>query len=364
MLDVADAWLKSGKYAEVDGLRLRPIENPRFKGMPLSTVRGQAQAYYLRDDNNFDWIMKKFLPAKIPDSSYINAIQPLIPPRPGFQAGYRRRVLSKSDISKSGFFSADFAAWVENTVLMSRIVCDDWAGLADKIRKGSVALTDDERILICRSLSEKISLLESGDLSHRDLSAMNVFVEVKNSFVHFIDWDCLFHPSLSMPRNTTYGTEGYVAPFVKISGVPDPQATWRPRADRFSMAILNAEFLCMDAGTLLRNDGGMFEQTELYNGGGPETTQIIDRLRKNFPGADSLLEKALTARSFDDCPSPDEWLALAAPLHVPAVNPASTFAPGATSQPNAAPQANPTSFALLDETAFVRLDESALVPSI
>lgn len=364
MLDVAEAWLKSGKYSEMAGLRLRPIENPKFKGLPLSTARGQAQAYYLRDDNNFDWIMKKFLPAKIPDSTYINAIQSLIPPRPGFQAGYRRRVLSGSDVARSGFYSADFAAWVENTVLMSRITCDDWAGLADKIRKGSVTLTDAERILMCRSLSEKINLLESSDLSHRDLSVMNVFVEVKTSFVHLIDWDCLFHPSLSMPRNTTYGTEGYIAPFVKKSGVPDPQITWKPRADRFSLAILNAEFLCMDAGTPLRNDGGMFEQTELYNGGGPETTQILNKLRQNFPDAGSLLEKALTAQSFDDCPSPDKWLALGVASHIPAVNPASILAPAPTSSPRAAPQANLNSFVLLDETALVRLDERAFVPSL
>jgi hypothetical protein len=362
MIDVAEAWLKSGRYAEVAGLKLLPIENPLLKGTPLAPVRGQAQAFYLRDDQQLDWILKKFSPARIPDSAYIKAIQALIPQQPGFQSGYRRTVLAKGDVARSGFYTADFAAWIESTVLMSRIKCDDWAGLADKIRKGSVTLTDDERTALCGGLSGQIGLLESSGLSHRDLSATNVFVDLKNSLVHLIDWDCIFHPSLSMPRNTSFGTEGYIAPFVKSSGTPDPRATWRPGADRFGMALLNAEFLSMDKGTPLKNDGGMFEQRELYDRGGPETTRVVAHLRKNFPAAAGLLERALRAQSFDDCPSPAEWLTLAGQTNTPRVIFASPAAPGAT--PHAAPQASPVTFARLDEAAFVRLDEGALAPLI
>ncbi len=367
MLDVAEAWLKSGKYAEIAGLKLRPIENPILKGTPLAPVRGQAQAFYMTDDNNLDWILKKFTPAKIPDGAYIKAIQSLVPGRPGFQSGYRRRVLSRSDVSQSGFFSSDLAAWVENTVLMARIKCDDWASLADKLRKGSVTLADGERMLLCKSLSENVGLLESADISHRDLSVTNVFVDVRNSLVHLIDWDSLYHPSLPMPKNTTSGTEGYVAPFVRAGGTPDPRITWGPRADRFSMAILNAEFLCMGAGTPLRNDGGMFEQSELYNRGGQETAGIINHLQKNFPGAAALLEKALQAKTFDDCPSPAEWLALGAPVSMPSVSPATVATSGTTSLPHTislphtTAQVTPGSFIPLDESAFVELDEGALV---
>ncbi|HEY0377988.1 MAG TPA: serine/threonine-protein kinase [Pyrinomonadaceae bacterium] len=360
MIDVAEDWLKSGKYAEIDGHQLRPIENPLLRGTPLAPVRGQAQAFYLRDEQNCDWILKKFSPARIPDSAYIKAIQALVPRRPGFMSGYLRTVLSKKDVSKSGFFTADFAAWVENTVLMPRIKCDDWAALAEKVRKGAATLSRDERALLCEKLSEQIGLLESHDLSHRDLSVTNVFVDVQAQIVHLIDWDCLFHPSLSMPPNTTFGTDGYVAPFVKNSGFTDARLTWRPRADRFSMAILNAEFLCMDAGTPLRNDGGMFEQDELYNRGGPEIGGVVNNLRQNFPGAAALLEKALRAQGFDDCPSPAEWLAMGTP--VPAASPnlaPAAHAAGAASQPGAAPPANPGGFVLLDEAAFVRLDEGA-----
>jgi hypothetical protein len=361
MIDIVEAWLKSGKHAEFAGLKLRPNENPLLKGAPLSIVRGQAQAYYLTDDNNLDWILKKFTPARIPDRAYIKAIGSLVPRRPGFQSGYLRRILSKRDVSSSGFHSADFESWVENTVLMARINYDDWAALADKLRRGSATLTNDERLLLCRSLSENVGLLESQDLSHRDLSVTNVFVDVKALLVHLIDWDCLYHPSLTMPRNTTYGTEGYIAPFVKKSGALDPRVTWRPHADRFSMALLNAEFLCMDVGTPLRNEGGMFEQSELYGGGGPEIAQIIDRLKRDFPGTDALLEKALRAQSFDDCPSPAEWLALGGPTQLPAA----VYAPAINTAPTTAPPlavspAGRGAFTLLDEAAFVKFDEGAL----
>jgi serine/threonine protein kinase len=368
MIDIAEAWLRSAKWAELDGLKLRPVENPWMKGTPLSVVRGQAQALYLTDDNNLDWILKKFLPAKTPDRSYIKAIESLVPRRPGFQSGYLRKIFSRQDVSRSGFYSADFASWVESTVLMSLINCDDWLNVADGVRGGSVTLTDDERMILCMKLSENVSLLESNDLSHRDLSVTNVFVDVRNQLVHLIDWDSLFHPSLSMPRNTTFGTEGYVAPLVMVNGTPDPRATWQPRADRFSLAILNAEFLCMNVGTSLKNEGGMFEQQELYNRGGPGTARIIGLLQQKSPAAAALLERALQSRGFDDCPSPAEWLALGGPAAASSAAPFTTGAGPAAPAPQpyaaaqyAAAQAAPHSFALLDEAAFVQLDEGAMV---
>jgi serine/threonine protein kinase len=364
MIDVAEDWLKSGKYAELAGRKLRPIEHPKYKGILLATVRGQAQAFYLKDDNGFDWILKKFSPAKIPDSAYIKAIQSLVPHRPGFQSGYLRQILSAGDVSKTGFSNQAFASWVENTVLMPRIKYDDWGVLAEKIRSGSVRLASDTRVLLCQSLAQQVSLLESNDLSHRDLSITNVFVDVQAQFIHLIDWDCLFHPSLSMPPNTTFGTEGYIAPFVKISSGPDPRLTWRPRADRFSMAILNAEFLSMNAGTPLNHDGGMFEQSELYSRGGPETARVISNLQKNFPAAARLLEKALQAQGFDDCPSPSEWLALGNPIQMASPNLSAARTSGATSQPKAATLMNPAAFVALDEAAFAQLDGSAFAPLI
>jgi serine/threonine protein kinase len=358
MSNVIEAWLHSSKYAEITTLRLRPLEHPHLKGILLAPVRGQAQAFYLRDDTQLDWILKKFSPGKIPDTSYIRAVQALIPRRPGFISGYLRRVLSPSDLSQNGYYNADLASWIENTVLMPRIKFDDWTSAADKIRDGSVSLTRDERLLLCASLSEQVQLLEASDLSHRDLSAMNVFVDNVTKTVHLIDWDCIFHSSLTMPNNTTFGSEGYTAPFMmNSSGQPVPAVSWRPGADRFSLAILNSEFLSMEAGTPDRNDGGMFSQAELYQRSGPVTTSILNNLQQTFPIAATLLERALRANSFDDCPSPAEWLALNNPVAFRSTNFVPPYAAGTTPPP-----VNGGLFVTLNEAAFVSLDEGAFVP--
>jgi hypothetical protein len=365
MSNIAEAWLNSSKYAEIAGLRLRPLEHPQWKGILIAASRGQAQAFYLQDDNQIDWILKKFKPGKIPDVGYIRAVQPLVPRRPGFQSGYLRRVLTPADLSRGGYYTADFASWLENTVLMPRIKSDDWVSLADKIRNGSVSVTRAERMLFCARLCEQIRLLEGSDLSHRDLSVMNVFVDRVAQSVHLIDWDCIFHSSLSMPANTTFGTEGYIAPFIRDpSGQPDQKVSWRPRADRFSMAILNAEFLSMDLGTPVQHDGGMFNQSELYNRGGPETTKVLNNLQRTFPVAAALLEKALRANGFDDCPSPVEWLALNNPVPASSVNFAPSPAAATTAHSTVSPQVNAGSFVALNEAAFVPLDVGAFVPLI
>jgi len=361
MIDIVEVWLNSGQYAEIAGQRLRPIESKLLKGTPLATVRGQAQAFYLRDDNSIDWILKKFSPGKIPDSSYINAIQPLIPRRPGFQSGYLRKIFKQADVQPSGFYSDDFASWIENTVLMARVKCDDWAGLADNIRSGLVVIGKDERLLFCKSLSEHISELEHYQMAHRDLSSTNVFVSRQNVFVHLIDWECIHHPTLTMPINTVFGSEGYIAPFVKRSGQPDAQATWRERADRFSMALLNVEFLCMQVGSPVQHDGGIFDQSDLYNRGGRTIDEAVRHLRQNFPDVVDLFERNIQAQDFDDCPAPDEWLTVVTAPHqtIRAVKVQPAGVP-----PPLDPPPKTASLVLLNESAFVPLDTSAFVQLI
>src|SRR5713226_9559970 len=97
---------------------------------------------------------------KSPDISYVRAIKSLIPHQPGFMSGYLRQVLTSKDLSPSGFFSTDFASWIENTVLMPRIKSANWASLTDKVRSGVLTLPNDERLSLCRRLSEMVNPLE------------------------------------------------------------------------------------------------------------------------------------------------------------------------------------------------------------
>jgi len=309
MVDVPAAWLKSGEYAHVAGHRLRPVENKFLKDEPLIVARGHSRAYYLEDENNLNWILKKFFPGRTPSSAYLQTIKTLVPDLPGFQTGYRRQVITKEDVQDFGFFNTDFLSWIENTILMTRLSGTNWALLIDQVRSGLVNLPSDERRVLCRNLSEKIKILEDSNISHRSLSRTSVFIDVTDQSIELINWDEIFHPALAIPPNRTIGSFGYIAPFIRRSGTPDPLITWRPQADRFSLAMLNSEFLGLRADSPTYGDGSLFNQDELYARKGECVNLILNTLKQNFPGADLLFKRALEARSYDECPSPVEWLA-------------------------------------------------------
>ncbi|HEY0377987.1 MAG TPA: serine/threonine-protein kinase [Pyrinomonadaceae bacterium] len=317
--DVAQAWLRSKTRASIEGINLLPQENTYLAGNPLVIARGQAQAFYLHDETRRVWILKKFLPGRNPNAQYIKAIQSLIPMHPGFESGYQRKVLSRASAAGASLPAAEFPAWIENTILMPLVPGSHWAYIADRVRDGTIRLTPEQRLSMCRSLSEKIAVLESHGLSHRDLSSTNIFIDTDTWAVHLIDWDSIYHDSLTMPPNTTFGTSGYVAPFVRVSGVEDAQATWARGTDRFSMGVLNVEFLSVERDSPVTGDGGIFDQDEIYNSGGSGIDKITGRLRRDFPSALALFGRILHAAAFDKCPSPDEWRALGAGVTAPSL---------------------------------------------
>jgi hypothetical protein len=306
--DVVRAWLASKTRIVFEGISLFPEENTYIPHHPLVAARGQAKAYYLRDDLKRGWILKKFLPGRHPDTAYITAIQALIPVCVGFESGYQRRVLSAASIGTANLPSGEFGSWIDNTILMPRVKGIHWAWIADKVREGTIDLKREQRLLMCHNLNQKLSTLEKSKLSHRDLSSTNVFIDTDTWDVHLIDWDSLYHPSLTMPPGTTVGTNGYIAPFVKVNGSEDARVTWSVGSDRFSLAILNVEFLTVERGSPLTGDGGLFDQDEIYRLGGAGINGITNRLQQNFPLAFHVFDKTLRAESFAACPSPEEWM--------------------------------------------------------
>lgn len=318
--DVAQTWLQRRRHVPLEGIELLPQENMYLKGTPLIVARGQAQAFYLDDVTGRVWILKKFLPGRNPDAQYIQAIQTLVPRHAGFESGYQRMVLSRSSVPAPTLPSADFAQWIEHTILMPLVRGTDWAYVADRVREGTLTLSPEQRLLLCRNLSQKVKLLEAGGLSHRDLSSTNIFVETQTGGAHLIDWDSLYHPNLSIPPNTTFGTNGYIAPFVRVNGREDARVTWSPGADRFSLALLNVEFLTVGPHSPVTGDGGMFDQDELYRRGGAGIDKIARDLRQNFPDALGLFERVLRAAGFSQCPGPDEWMALGAGVSAPSLS--------------------------------------------
>lgn len=303
MSHIIENWLNSGKFAEIEGIQLVPKVNQLLKGTPLYIVCGQATIFYLKSNDNKNWVLKKFLPGRIPNTVYISSIQALIPHISGFECGYHRKVLKKDSLLSSKYFTSDLSKWLENTILMRQIGGYEWAKIADDIRSGKTELKKEQRIKLCISLIDLIKNLEAQNISHRDLSSRNIIIDINTRKVNLIDWDSVFHPSLKIPSNTTFGTDGYIAPFIK----QDSKKTWKEFSDRFSLAVLIMEFLSIKQGSSFTGDGGIFDQSEIDNKGGPGISNILSSLDNSFSTSKTLFSIALNATTFQSMPSPEDW---------------------------------------------------------
>lgn len=310
MVDVMQAWSGAGVPAVLDDIVLKPRRADASSTVPLMIKGGQASVYCLTDDNNREWLLKKFLPGREPEAAYVNAIQSLIPCRQGLESGFERRVLKSASVSDSDYCNPEFESWIDGTILMREVDAPTWAELAASVRGGAKTLSRVERLFLCGKLSEKVDWLESAGLAHRDLSAANVMVDPVNVEVHLVDWDSLYHHGLELPSNATPGTDGYMAPFVRAGGAADARVTWQEGADRFALAILNAEILAANTESAVAAGGGLFEQDDVYNRTGRTVFDVRNYLQHFFPGAAKFLDAALAAPAFEKCPSPSDWINL------------------------------------------------------
>lgn len=311
MADVIREWLQANEYAVLDNIHLFPRRSETTSGLPMVIESEEGFAYFFVDNVDRGWILKKFLPEQEFDPAYTNAIQSLIPPLPGFESGFQRKVLKSSSASSIGFCNREFREWIDGTILMPQVVAPSWAELAEAIRNGSLRLSRSERLLLCRNLSELVAALESACLAHRDLSSRNVLVNHTSTQVHFVDWDSLYHVSLTMPANTSSGTNGYSARFVRKEGRKLFYLTWREKVDRFALSILNSEFLAIREGSACVEEGGLLRQSDIDHKHGPTLSEMREALNQSFPDALHLFDQAINASDFVDSPSPSDWIRFA-----------------------------------------------------
>jgi serine/threonine protein kinase len=310
--EVVEYWLASRHNAIIGQISLRPIENTLRKGKPLSSQHGQAETFFLIDDNGDWWILKKFHGNCKLDPQYLTKVGELLPGDKGFACGTKRQVLSKKTLCKTrGYhFSTDLDRWLDGTILMPRIKGLDWAGLADEIREGGIQLNQDQRLAIGRNLTKLVTLMEARQCCHRDFSCGNIFINPQTLEVYLIDFDSFYHPSLSMPRATTCGTTGYTAHHAWSNGQLDARRTWCQHADRYALALLNIEFLLVRPGLKATGEGGIFDQDELKRQAGNGINSVIGQLRSEYPHAAKLLKDTIESPTFSDCPSPQDWKGL------------------------------------------------------
>jgi len=308
--EVVEHWLTSKCNAIINRMPLKPIEHNRRKGKPLSSQKGQAEAFFLTDDRGKWWILKKFHGNCNLDHRYLSRVSSLLPQKKGFACGTQRQILSRGALLKTWgcHYSKDLDRWLDGTILMPRIEGLDWAGLADELRDGNIQLDPAQRLAICKSLTNLIELLEAKQCCHRDLSCGNVFIDPQGLLLFLIDFDSLYHPSLTMPPATTCGTTGYTPHLAWNHGQLDARRTWCKHADRYALALLNVEFLLVDGKSEVTGEGGIFAQEELRKQAGAGLTSILRQLRAAYPGAVQLLEPAIQSTSFSDCPAPGDWM--------------------------------------------------------
>ncbi len=190
---------------------------------------------------------------------------------------------------------------------MPRVEGTDWAGVAHDIREERIDLPRRQRAALGQKLADIVEALEATGCAHRDLTSGNVFVDIARSRLHVIDWESLYHNSLSMPTNTTAGTTGYSSPYAHDGDTLSAAKTWLPHADRYALGLLVAEFCLMDRNCPVTGDGGMFDQDELRHRQGPGLTTAKNALSRDWPDLVEPFEATIASADFASCPSPENW---------------------------------------------------------
>ena len=251
------------------------------------------------------YILKHFHDSKRPETRYLNAVSSLLPRHKAFRCGTERKVLSKSSLAPGFYATPKLAAYLENSILMPHIDGQDWNSVIDTLRNGKRTLSCVQRLALCSNLAGVVKLLEDHQISHRDLSGGNVFIDPETLDVSLIDLDSLYHPGLKMPSMTTIGSEGYTAPFASAN---NPAATYCSCADRFALTILCVEFLILDSTGPFCHEGGIFEQNDLNRRQGKTLAYAVSKLKTLHPNVLKQLNAAIKSRTYKDCPAPQEWI--------------------------------------------------------
>ncbi len=304
--DTIHKWLKSSRYAQIETFELKPKRHPAMRNNPLSVMRGQSEVFFLEDRVRQNRVIKKFYANKLPCQSYLQAVRGLLPQGKEFASGNGRLLLNNRSLTKinGSYHTKELAHFLDGAILMPQIEGSDLYRLFEKVRNSQIKLSFEQRISICSNLIKAIKKLEQCGISHRDISGSNVYADCRNFNISLIDFDSMFHSSLKISHLTTLGSEGYIAPFLTRQ---NSRISFCERADRFALAILCTELLIIDKNLPQYHEGGLFAQSEIYNRSGKSINFVRSQLR-NYPDVLTLFEKVLSAKSFENCPSPDSWL--------------------------------------------------------
>ncbi|HEY6803622.1 MAG TPA: hypothetical protein VI306_08590 [Pyrinomonadaceae bacterium] len=302
MHEIIQSWIESGQRAILNNWALLPRRVDHLSTAPLMSSGADSMVYYLIDEENQPWVLKKYFPGREPDRVYLESVQYLVPKRRGFEAGYRGQQLWSTSASALGYTDSEFLNWLDGTLIMPQILAPTWAELLALITDGSALLSRVERLLLTQKLSKMIETLEAAGLAHCNLSSTSVMIDALNVEVDLIDWDNLFHASLEMPSNNSGGDDRYAPEFSKTD---ERETNWRLRADRFALSVLNVELLTASSGLNVEERALPADDKKSER----KADRVREALRRSFPAAVAFLDAARSAHDFSDCPSASAWIA-------------------------------------------------------
>lgn len=310
MVEIINLWLQSGMPAFVRGARLFPKTDPDNENNAHYTEGKQGKAFYFLQENNREWVIKKFYPDMQPDRSYLVAVRSLVPKTVACAAASKRVVLNQDDLKPGNglYTSPELSVWLQDAVLMPKIRGQSWKEVTDDIRRGVRKIPMSRRLEFARSLAETVYALEQNGCAHRDLCQHNLLLDMQEYVVYLVDFDSMFHGSLYFHKNTPPGTDGYTAPWVSDKDRKwDSRKSWHRKADRFACAILIAELLLADRQSPSYYEGALFSQEMFFNSRHAYLLRTIDLLHNIGEPLGDLFYKAVSATSFDECPDPLKW---------------------------------------------------------
>ncbi len=311
-MDTANLWLNSQLPAFIRGARLYPKPHHQSKDLAYYEEGKQGLAFHLvQKSNKREWILKKFHPPRQLDRDYLNAIRSLAPPGITFSSASRRVVLAKKDlqVSEGLYTGPDFENWLDGCILMKKVDGKSWKQVAQNLKTGKLNLPLGQRLLFARNLSQSIDLLMEAGCAHRDLSHENLFLDLQEYVVYLVDWDSMYHSSLSLPENSMVGTPGYIAPWLRIDSTSwDKNKSWQEKADLFALSILIAEILLTKKGTSSPGEGVNFSQKMLLSKRDPYMAEVMESFYQMAEPLGDLFRQTIMATSFEECPQPVDWI--------------------------------------------------------
>ncbi|BBM85711.1 protein kinase domain-containing protein [Candidatus Uabimicrobium amorphum] len=302
-MNAIQRWSKSGLPMVIKNSQLSPIT----KNKELETHHGEQGTAYgiVQKSTGKEWVIKKFNQGCLPPKNYLKNIRKVVPDDPAFISAKKRLILVPDDLRNKpkNYHSFQMARWLENSILMQKAPGKSWKDLSGEIRDGKCKIKKNKRLSIAHNLVNAVNTLEENNCAHRDLSHENIYIDLDDNGVYFVDWDTMYHTSLPYVKNTSCGTSGYRAPWITESAKKD----WQHHSDRFALGILLAEILLMKIDERPTKQGVMFTDEILQKEQDPFVAQKVQKMYEYSENMGDLFLQCLTAKSFAECPVPQQW---------------------------------------------------------